>query len=64
VLAALDEASIGRTWIIVAHRLSTIQNADVIRVVLKDKVVERGTHEKLVVLKGAYYQLTPRQALQ
>ena len=61
--AALDEAKIGRTCIIVAHRLSTIQNADVICVVQKGKIVERGTHEELVALKGQYYQLTQRQTL-
>jgi len=63
VQAALDEAKIGRTCIIVAHRLSTIQNADVICVVQKGKVVEQGNHEELVALKGEYYQLTQRQAL-
>jgi len=63
VQAALDEAKIGRTCIIVAHRLSTIQNADVICVVQKGKIVERGTHEELVALKGQYYQLTQRQTL-
>ena len=63
VQAALDVAKVGRTCIVVAHRLSTIQNADVICVVQKGKIVERGTHEELRALKGLYFELTERQSL-
>ncbi|XKL66217.1 hypothetical protein PGB90_009637 [Kerria lacca] len=63
VQAALDNAKKGRTCIVVAHRLSTIQNADKICVVNAGKIVESGTHEELLQLKGQYYELTQRQFL-
>ena len=52
----------GRTTIIVAHRLSTIQNADLIAVVANGQVVEQGTHTELMALHGAYYALVNQQA--
>lgn len=47
----------GRTVIIVAHRLSTVRNADTILVLEKGSVTESGTHEQLVSEKGTYYRL-------
>ena len=51
----------GRTAVIVAHRLSTVKNADQIVVLDKGKIIERGTHSELVTLKGSYYQLVKNQ---
>ena len=61
---ALDVAAKGRTTIAVAHRLSTIQKADVIYVIEKGKVVERGTHSELMALKGRYRELVSLQSLE
>lgn len=57
VQTALDKAREGRTCIVIAHRLSTIQNSDIIAVVSQGVVIEKGTHEKLMAQKGAYYKL-------
>lgn len=54
---ALDELCKGRTTIVVAHRLSTIKNADEIAVVSDGLIVEQGTHEKLIESKGLYADL-------
>lgn len=54
---ALDELSKGRTSIVVAHRLSTIRNADEIAVVIGGKIVEKGTHDELMSLNGKYKEL-------
>lgn len=51
----------GRTSIVVAHRLSTVRNADQIVVIHGGEIVERGTHEELIQLNGAYYQLVKNQ---
>ena len=47
----------GRTVFVIAHRLSTVQNSDVIMVLDQGKIIERGSHEKLIAEKGKYYQL-------
>lgn len=57
VQIALDKAREGRTCIVIAHRLSTIQNSDIIAVMSQGVVIEKGTHEKLMAQKGAYYKL-------
>lgn len=61
VQEALDKAREGRTCIIVAHRLSTIQNADVIAVFQNGVVVEEGTHRQLLDQQGVYYTLINSQ---
>lgn len=58
---ALDQASKGRTCIIVAHRLSTIRNADRIAVFQGGVVVEQGTHQQLLAKKGVYHMLVTTQ---
>ncbi|NXQ65649.1 ABCBB protein, partial [Quiscalus mexicanus] len=57
VQAALDKAREGRTCIIIAHRLSTIQNADIIAVMSQGLIIERGTHDELMAMEGAYWKL-------
>ena len=54
---ALDELCKGRTTLVVAHRLSTIRNADEIAVVLDGKITERGTHDELIAANGTYKKL-------
>ena len=54
---ALDELCKGRTTLVVAHRLSTIKNADEIAVVSDGRITEQGTHEELMEKKGTYYEL-------
>ncbi len=57
VQRALNNLSQGRTSLVVAHRLSTIENADQILVLQETQIVERGTHAELLRLQGAYYRL-------
>ncbi|CAM6127718.1 unnamed protein product [Calypogeia fissa] len=58
VQEALDSLMVGRTTVIVAHRLSTIRNADIIAVVQQGKVIETGTHDELMSKEGgAFFQL-------
>ena len=52
-----DRLMMGRTVFIIAHRLSTVQNADTIMVLDHGRVIERGSHRELIALKGTYYQL-------
>nr|QNH67872.1 ATP-binding cassette transporter subfamily B member 1-like protein X12 [Brachionus rotundiformis] len=61
---ALEKAKVGRTTIIIAHRLSTIQNADIIMSLVDGKVIEEGSHENLMALKGKYYELVTSQSSQ
>lgn len=57
----LAEVFRGKTVIIVAHRLSTVKNADQILVLDKGRIVERGSHEELTKLKKHYYNLIRNQ---
>jgi ATP-binding cassette subfamily B (MDR/TAP) protein 1 len=63
VQAALDHAAKGRTTIAVAHRLSTIQKADIIYVFDQGRIVESGTHSQLMHRRGRYFELVNLQSL-
>ncbi len=60
----LDNMMKNRTSIVVAHRLSTIQNADLIVVMKKGKIMEQGNHEELLAKKGEYFKLITMQSFQ
>ena len=64
VQEALDRVSKGRTTISVAHRLSTIQNADIIYVIDQGEVVESGNHESLLEARGRYSELVQLQRIK
>ena len=53
----MDRLMEGRTVFVIAHRLSTVMNSDVIMVLDHGEIIERGTHESLIAKKGVYYQL-------
>src|SRR5690554_6138064 len=60
---ALDNLMKNRTSLVIAHRLSTIMKADMILVLSKGEIMERGTHEELFAKKGLYYKLSTMQGL-
>jgi len=62
IVEALNSAFKNRTVIVVAHRLSTIRNADQIVVLNKGRIVEVGNHENLIARKGEYFNLVSSQS--
>ena len=60
---ALDRLASGRTTIAIAHRLSTVHDADQIVVLDRGRIVERGRHDELVALGGRYAELVDRAPL-
>ena len=61
IQSAIDTIIQGRTSLVIAHRLSTVRNADLILVVMNGKIVEQGTHTELLKKQGNYYRLYTRQ---
>ena len=63
VQEALEKLMENRTSLVIAHRLSTIKKADNIIVLSKGEIIEQGTHDELIALKGAYYRLSSLQGI-
>ena len=61
IQSAIETVIRNRTSVVIAHRLSTVRNADLILVVHDGKICEQGTHEELVSHRGVYYKLYQRQ---
>lgn len=61
IMENLQQFFKGRTVVVVAHRLSTVKNADQIVVINHGRIVEVGTHEQLTALRGEYFELVRNQ---
>jgi subfamily B ATP-binding cassette protein HlyB/CyaB len=61
IIDNLEQIAAGRTFLTIAHRLSTVRHCDLIFVVDKGRIVEQGTHEELLIRKGLYHQLFLQQ---
>ena len=61
IQSAMESVTAGRTCLMIAHRLSTVRNADLILVVKNGRIVEQGTHTELLAKKGYYHELYTRQ---
>ena len=62
IQAAMADLLAGRTTFVIAHRLSTVRRADLILLLDEGRIVERGTHDELMALRGTYYEMVQRQA--
>jgi len=63
VQEGMDRLMKGRTTFVIAHRLSTVRNADCIMVLEQGRIIERGTHDQLMEEQGRYYQLYTGSAI-
>ena len=63
VQQGMDALMAGRTTFVIAHRLSTVRNADCIMVMEQGRIIERGAHDELIAQKGRYYQLYTGHAI-
>lgn len=63
ILRSLEKFMRGRTTLLVSHRVSTVQRAEQILYMLDGKIIERGTHEELLALRGPYYRIYQKQQL-
>ena len=64
IICLILQARQGRTTIVIAHRLSTVQSADMIAAIQHGRVVELGTHSQLMELEGIYYDLVTAQMIE
>ena len=60
-MGKLNKFFADKTAVVIAHRLSTVKNAHQIVVLEKGKIIEKGSHEELIKLKGSYYHLVKNQ---
>ena len=63
IMNNLDKIKRGRTMFIIAHRLSTVKNCDIIAAMDRGRIIEIGTHDELIKRKGYYYSLYTQQGV-